>query len=119
MEHTTISKASAPRMRQCRERRHMHEAIIAEVRPRTERLVLLIRTAAVCGIALAGAACSQRGVSASDGAWDPKAAAAYLDRRMEWWSGWKGSARDHGTFCFSCHTAVPYALARPALSATL
>src|SRR4029077_17160691 len=38
---------------------------------------------------------------------------------MEWWIGWKGSARDHDTFCFSCHTAVPYALARPALRATL
>jgi squalene-hopene/tetraprenyl-beta-curcumene cyclase len=35
------------------------------------------------------------------------------------WSTWKSSARDHGTFCFSCHTAVPYALARPALRATL
>jgi squalene-hopene/tetraprenyl-beta-curcumene cyclase len=38
---------------------------------------------------------------------------------MQWWIGWKNSARDHDTFCFSCHTAVPYALARPALSATL
>ena len=33
--------------------------------------------------------------------------------------GWDGSARDQGTFCFSCHTAVPYALARPKLSAAL
>ena len=22
------------------------------------------------------------------GAWDPHAAAAYLDQRVEWWSGW-------------------------------
>ena len=29
------------------------------------------------------------------------------------------SARDHDTFCISCHTAVPYALARPALSVML
>jgi squalene-hopene/tetraprenyl-beta-curcumene cyclase len=29
--------------------------------------------------------------------------------------GWQGAARDHGTFCVSCHTALPYALARPAL----
>ena len=28
---------------------------------------------------------------------------------------WTGSARDHGTFCVSCHTAMPYALSRPAL----
>ena len=28
---------------------------------------------------------------------------------------WPRAARDHGTFCVSCHTAVPYALSRPAL----
>ena len=32
---------------------------------------------------------------------------------------WPSAKRDHGTFCVSCHTAVPYALARPALRATL
>ena len=47
--------------------------------------------------------------------WDPKAAAAYLDQRERWWMGWQEAARDHGTFCVSCHTALPYALARPAL----
>jgi squalene-hopene/tetraprenyl-beta-curcumene cyclase len=51
--------------------------------------------------------------------WDPKAAAAHLDARQEWWSGWKSAARDHGTFCVSCHTALPYALARPSLRAAL
>ena len=29
------------------------------------------------------------------------------------------AARDHGTFCVSCHTAVPYALSRPALRGAL
>jgi len=29
------------------------------------------------------------------------------------------AARDHGTFCISCHTAVPYALARPTLRTAL
>jgi squalene-hopene/tetraprenyl-beta-curcumene cyclase len=47
--------------------------------------------------------------------WDRKAAAAYLDRRQSWWMDWPKAARDHGTFCVSCHTAVPYALSRPAL----
>ncbi len=47
--------------------------------------------------------------------WDPKAAAAYLDQREGWWRQWPGSARDHGTFCVSCHTALPYALARSRL----
>lgn len=89
------------------------------MRARTEKLALLVRTAALCGTALAAVACSRGSAVSSDSSWDPQAAAAYLDRRMEWWSTWKSSARDHGTFCFSCHTAVPYALARPALSARL
>lgn len=42
-------------------------------------------------------------------------AGAYLDQREAWWMQWVGSSRDHGTFCVSCHTALPYALARPAL----
>ena len=47
--------------------------------------------------------------------WDQRAAAAYLDQREGWWMEWPKAARDHETFCVSCHTAVPYALARPAL----
>jgi squalene-hopene/tetraprenyl-beta-curcumene cyclase len=47
--------------------------------------------------------------------WDQKAAAAYLDRRQEWWMAWPRAQRDHDTFCVSCHTAVPYALSRSAL----
>ena len=47
--------------------------------------------------------------------WDQKAAAAYLDQRAEWWMSWPRAARDHGTFCVSCHTAVPYAMSRPTL----
>src|ERR1041385_3072581 len=52
-------------------------------------------------------------------AWNTKGAAAYLDQRLSWWTTWKTSARDHDTFCVSCHTALPYALGRPALRATL
>jgi squalene-hopene/tetraprenyl-beta-curcumene cyclase len=51
--------------------------------------------------------------------WDQKAAAAYLDEREGWWMGWPKAARDHQTFCVSCHTAVPYALSRPALRKAL
>jgi squalene-hopene/tetraprenyl-beta-curcumene cyclase len=51
--------------------------------------------------------------------WDPKAAAAYLDQRAAWWMGWQGASRDHQTFCISCHTALPYALSRPALRKAL
>ncbi len=46
-------------------------------------------------------------------------AATYLDTREAWWMQWVGSSRDHGTFCVSCHTALPYALARPALRAAM
>ena len=51
--------------------------------------------------------------------WSGKAAAGYLDQRMVWWMGWKNAQRDHGTFCVSCHTVLPYALGRPALRAAL
>jgi squalene-hopene/tetraprenyl-beta-curcumene cyclase len=47
--------------------------------------------------------------------WNQTAAAAYLDQRASWWMEWPKAARDHETFCISCHTAVPFALSRPAL----
>jgi squalene-hopene/tetraprenyl-beta-curcumene cyclase len=53
------------------------------------------------------------------GSWDQKAAAAYLDQRQTWWMQWQGAARDHQTFCVSCHTVVPYALSRSALRKAL
>jgi squalene-hopene/tetraprenyl-beta-curcumene cyclase len=51
--------------------------------------------------------------------WNARAAASYLDSRMEWWLKWPDAIRDRGTTCVSCHTVAPYALARPALRATL
>src|SRR5271169_2864808 len=51
--------------------------------------------------------------------WNPKAAATYLDQREDWWMGWQGSARDHGTSCISCNTALPYVLSRAALDRIL
>ncbi|HMF18118.1 MAG TPA: prenyltransferase/squalene oxidase repeat-containing protein [Gemmataceae bacterium] len=51
--------------------------------------------------------------------WSPKAAAKYLDGRADWWLGWSGAARGQGTACLSCHTSVPFALARPALGEKL
>jgi squalene-hopene/tetraprenyl-beta-curcumene cyclase len=51
--------------------------------------------------------------------WDAKAAASYLDGRAEWWTTWPNAARDRGTFCISCHTTLPYAIARPALRGPL
>lgn len=60
------------------------------------------------------AVCSNPEASTAD-TWNPTAAAAYLDQRADWWMGWQRAARDHGTFCISCHTALPYALSRAAL----
>ena len=78
------------------------------------------RTAGLLACLVPGAmvACSHTAPKVSN-SWDPKAAATYLDYRAAWWMEWTGSARDHGTFCISCHTALPYALARPALRAAL
>jgi squalene-hopene/tetraprenyl-beta-curcumene cyclase len=52
-------------------------------------------------------------------AWNSRSAAAYLDGRMAWWLTWQTASRDHETSCISCHTALPYALARPALGSAL
>src|SRR5262249_7342581 len=51
--------------------------------------------------------------------WNARGAAAYLDARLAWWMSWQHAARDHETFCASCHTVLPYALARPTLRAAL
>jgi len=51
----------------------------------------------------------------SSAAWNPQAAAQYLDGRETWWQGWDRAHKDHGTLCVSCHTQASYALARPVL----
>ena len=78
---------------------------------------MLIVGADVVAIAMvAGLMATRPGAAAGDPVgWNPKAAAAYLDQRQDWWQKWPPAARDRGTFCVSCHTAATYALARPAL----
>jgi squalene-hopene/tetraprenyl-beta-curcumene cyclase len=66
-------------------------------------------------LGLAGFAARASAPDALAPTWDARRAAAYLDGRMEWWSTWPNAARDHDTFCVSCHSAAPYALARPVL----
>jgi squalene-hopene/tetraprenyl-beta-curcumene cyclase len=63
--------------------------------------------------------CATALIAADAPTWSPKSAAGYLDGRMQWWIGWKTAARDHDTFCVSCHTVAPYAMGRPALRSTL
>ena len=54
--------------------------------------------------------------TSAPGKWNRQAAATYLDSREVWWQGWPRAQKDHGTLCISCHTVVPYAMARPVLS---
>jgi squalene-hopene/tetraprenyl-beta-curcumene cyclase len=75
----------------------------------------VLATCIISGLLTAG---SPPGTKAAN-SWNSRAAAAYLDQREGWWMAWPAAARDHDTFCVSCHTAVPYALARPALRAAL
>jgi squalene-hopene/tetraprenyl-beta-curcumene cyclase len=51
------------------------------------------------------------------GGWDREGAAAYLDARMDVWFAQAKQLRtgQAQTACVSCHTTVPYVLARPAL----
>jgi squalene-hopene/tetraprenyl-beta-curcumene cyclase len=59
------------------------------------------------------------GASASSTNWDREAAAHYLDTRETWWQQWPRAQKDQGTICISCHTVVPYAMARPGLRSEL
>ncbi len=70
-----------------------------------------------CGFA-AGSA-SSGGSANAPTTWSPAAAAKYLDERATWWESWPPSQRDHETVCVSCHTILPYALARPMLRSML
>ena len=80
------------------------------------RAVILF-SVVVVGAAVIGSTL-QAGAPAEPG-WNAKAAAQYLDQRAEWWTTWPNAARDRGTYCMSCHTTLPYALARPALRGLL
>jgi squalene-hopene/tetraprenyl-beta-curcumene cyclase len=73
----------------------------------------------VLAVCLAASLTAADTAPASSPSWSGKAAAAYLDGRLNWWMDWPRAARDHDTFCVSCHTVAPYALGRPALRAAL
>src|SRR5258708_35500095 len=64
-------------------------------------------------------ACAARADDAAD--WNRTAAAKYLDDRAKAWFESPATGRGAGatrTTCVSCHTLLPYALARPALRKT-
>ena len=60
---------------------------------------------------------ASRDHGAVSGGWDREGAARYLDERMDVWFAKAKKLRtgEAQTACVSCHTTVPYALARPAL----
>jgi len=72
----------------------------------------------ICAGMILSVSCS-KSPSRPTNSWNQKAAATYLDYRERWWQQWPDSARDHGTFCVSCHTALPYSISRPALRQAL
>jgi len=83
---------------------------------RTKRFALLacaVFCGWVLGVARAGAA------DQAAPTFDARAAAASLDSEIAWWMDWPSARRDHGTFCVSCHTVMPYVMARPSLAKAL
>jgi squalene-hopene/tetraprenyl-beta-curcumene cyclase len=52
------------------------------------------------------------------GDWNPRLAAQYLDSRQKQWFAWPPAGAS-GVPCVSCHTGLPYLLARPALRQAL
>lgn len=60
------------------------------------------------------ASCRNSAENSSD-RWNQKDATAYLDEHESMWTSWPTAAREQGTFCVSCHTAMPYALSRRAM----
>ena len=81
-----------------------------------QRITARMALASAC---VTGVALSLTLTAADSPSWDRKAAARVLDERQTWWASFPSAQRDHGTFCVSCHTTLPYALARPRLRASI
>lgn len=80
---------------------------------------MTIRSATV-GILAMTALCTASSQAAGKSAttapdWNRQAAAHYLDNREVWWQAWDRTQKDHATYCVSCHTQAPFALASPVL----
>src|SRR6185437_9288408 len=69
----------------------------------------------IAAILTSGAAIA---ASAAD-AWNPEAAARYLDSREADWQAWDRPHKDNATLCISCHTQASYGLSRPTLHKAL
>lgn len=69
-------------------------------------------------LAILSAALAFDGAAVFHGDWNPRLAAQFLDSRQKAWFAWP-PANKSGVSCMSCHTGLPYLLARPALRRTL
>lgn len=118
------TRSAGPRAER-RSRRVRHWAYGGVSRRRAQWVTMSIqRLASFVAASLMAAVCllasgAEAAEPVSPKAWDAAGAAGYLDRRLEWWRAWPKAERDHGTRCISCHTALPVALARPALRRAL
>ncbi len=70
---------------------------------------MLNRAAVVLALSMLPALCAD---------WNPKLAEQYLDSRQKEWAAWPHS-QESGVVCVSCHTGLPYLMARPALGRSL
>jgi squalene-hopene/tetraprenyl-beta-curcumene cyclase len=76
------------------------------------------RTAGVAAGAIACLLLAGRAQAGDPAGWDARAAARHLDARASEWIGSATTQRGEGTdrvSCLSCHTSLPYLLARPSL----
>src|SRR5690348_15377694 len=112
MEHISVSKADQGATEPGQSGRQRPPVGIRQA----QAAAAIIATAVLLPLGTLTNATSARDSGPSS--WDSNAAAAYLDQRSSGWMRGMG-AIDHGTFCISCHTGLPYALARSALRAGL
>ena len=82
--------------------------------PRVMKLAIALAFT-ICAATVAAQQATPTGDSSRS--WDPAAAAAYLDARMDLWfaNGTKLKTGDTQTACVSCHAGLAYALSRPVL----
>lgn len=80
---------------------------------------LLLLGASLASLALWRAMPVHGSSTGSSLSWNRQTAARYLDDREVWWQAWPRAQKDHGTICISCHTVVPYVMARPGLRLAL
>jgi len=73
----------------------------------------------IATVVFALAAVCLPGGGAETAGWSPRLAAQYLDERLKLWLDFTATQPKQHLACVSCHTSLPYLLARPALRMAL